>query len=507
MNKLSARISTVLAAAALGACGGGSGGDSPPAGGGGTGGTPPAAIQIATTGIITGFGSVWVNGVRYDTSRASVYKDGDPATEDDLRIGQIVRVRGDVDDDRVNGRADRIDFDDNVEGPIESIDLANGVLVVLGQTVLVGSDTSFDDDFSPRSLAGLAVGDVVEVSGFVNSAGEILATRIEKDDDDGPYEVTGKVVDLDIAAKRFTIGGLRVDYSTAMLEDFPAGGPSEGDTVEVKGRQFSSDGALLASKVELESDNRGRSRDDDDDDHDIEIEGLITRFVDATDFDVAGRPVRTTSATRYEDGGVGDLAADVKVEVEGRYDADGVLVAEKIEFKRDNTVRIEGPVSAIDASGTITVLGVRVTTDPMTRFEDKTDDDDVDRFRTSDLRVGDWVEVRGYEEPAGSNDVRARRLERVDADDEVEVRGPFRNPQAPGFQVLSINVDTDAATEFEDDDDSISAAEFFDRAPGRIVEVDGTWDGVRLLADEAEIEGDDDRDFDDDRGDDRGNGT
>lgn len=352
MNKLTARISAVLAAAALGTCGGGSGGGSA------AGGAPTTTTPIVTTGTITGFGSVYVNGVRYDTSRASVYKDDDRATENDLRIGQIVRVRGSVAEDGGSGRADRIDFDDNVEAPIDSIDLTNGVMVALGQTVLVSGDTSFDDDISPRSLAGLAVGDLVEVSGFVDSTGRILATRIERDDDGGPYEVTGKVAELDTVARRFTIGGLRVGYSAAMLEDFPSGAPSTGDTVEVKGTQVTADGTLLATKVELEFDSRGRSRDNSDDDHDIEIEGLITRFVDATDFDVAGRPVRTTSTTRYEDGVVGDLATDVKVEVEGQYDAQGVLIAEKVDFKRDNAVRLEGPVTAIDASGAVSVLRI-----------------------------------------------------------------------------------------------------------------------------------------------------
>lgn len=243
MNKLTARISAVLAAAALGACGGGSGGGSA------AGGAPTTTTPIVTTGTITGFGSVYVNGVRYDTSRASVYKDDDRATENDLRIGQIVRVRGSVAEDGGSGRTDRIDFDDNVEAPIDSIDLTNGVMVALGQTVLVSGDTSFDDDISPRSLAGLAVGDLVEVSGFVDSTGRILATRIERDDDGGPYEVTGKVAELDTVARRFTIGGLRVGYSAAMLEDFPSGAPSTGDTVEVKGTQVTADGTLLATKV------------------------------------------------------------------------------------------------------------------------------------------------------------------------------------------------------------------------------------------------------------------
>ncbi|RXM07868.1 hypothetical protein EO238_29000, partial [Citrobacter sp. AAK_AS5] len=80
---------------------------------------------------------------------------------------------------------------------------------------------------------------------------------------------------------------------------------------------------LVASRLEKHSSSLSGSSDDDAD-----LEGLVTRFASATDFDVAGQAVTTTAATRYEGGSAADLALDVNVDVEGGFDSGGRIVAE-----------------------------------------------------------------------------------------------------------------------------------------------------------------------------------
>ena len=162
----------MLALSLLG-CGGGGGGD----GNNQVSGIDRGGITIAQ-GPINGFGSVIVNGVRYSTTGATITIDDQPGVESDLRVGQVVRVEGQLDAGGTTGTATRVSYDDDVEGPIQSID-RSATLVVLGQTIMVGPSTSFDDRISPRSLAGLAVGDRIEVSGLVTAGGVIEATRIE----------------------------------------------------------------------------------------------------------------------------------------------------------------------------------------------------------------------------------------------------------------------------------------------------------------------------------------
>src|SRR5262249_51344662 len=140
------------------------------------------------------------------------------------------------------------------------------------------------------------------------------------------------------------LNGLTVDYSAATLEDFPSGAPADGDVVEVHGSGLGGGGELLATRVQREDGPFAGVGDD----VQVEVEGLVTRFASATDFDVAGEAVTTTDGTTYENGSVADLALGIKVEVEGRVDDSGVLVAEKVSFRRENDVRIEATVDAVD---------------------------------------------------------------------------------------------------------------------------------------------------------------
>ncbi|MFZ2988859.1 MAG: hypothetical protein WA086_12770, partial [Ideonella sp.] len=72
------------------ACGGGGSADTDAS----TGGTPGASTLTAfTSGSISGFGSVIVNGVRFDDSNATVEDDdGGRHGRDDLKLGASVEI-------------------------------------------------------------------------------------------------------------------------------------------------------------------------------------------------------------------------------------------------------------------------------------------------------------------------------------------------------------------------------------------------------------------------------
>jgi len=485
MNSTKGRLIMMAAVAlAVAACGGGGGGDDSQGGV-----TPPPVGTSKTrivTGAISGFGSIIVNGVRYDTSGADVRVEDRAGSITELAVGQVVRIEATV-DDRGGARAARVEQHRLLQGTVQVVDVAAGTITVAGQVVIVDADTSFDDSIPGASLAGIAVGDRLEVHGFAGADGRSRATRVERAAaGETEVEVTGFVTALDAPARRFRVGTLLVDYSTATLEDFGAAGPANGDLVEVKGREFLGDGALRAQQVDKED-----GRDDDSSSGDeSEIEGLVTRFVSASDFDVAGRPVTTTAGTTYVGGTAANLGPNVKVEVEGTIDASGVLVAVKVAFKRSGSVEISAPVEAVDAAaGTLRALGITIVVNASTRVEDHEGDDQF--FALGDLRVGDWVEVRGYPDGSAGGRVVATRLERDDAEDEVELRGPASDLQQPRLRILGVAVETTPATEFEDEELRIDAATFFARANGAIVDVEGSWNGATLTADKAQIERED----------------
>jgi len=285
-----------------------------------------------TTGTITGFGSIIVNGVRYETTGQTEYEiDDGPGGQDDLRVGQQVTIRWDSTDDGVTRRSQSVRYQDNVKGPIASIDVPGQSLVVLGQVVLVDPATLLGPGISPADITGLVPGQFIRVSGLLDANRAIRATRIDLLNPGGDdYEVRGIVESLDVLTDTFVINGLTVDYSQATNPPALA----NGQFVEVEGDTFDSgSGTLFADKVEIEDDDLPGGDDGDDG----EVEGYITRFVSPTDFDVAGVRITTNAQTRFEGGAVLDLALNVKVEVEGAFNSSGVLVAAEVEFEDDDS--------------------------------------------------------------------------------------------------------------------------------------------------------------------------
>jgi len=442
------------------------------------GGIDGGGRRVYAVGPINGFGSVIVNGVRYDTSTATIAADGTAVDESALKPGQIVRIL--ATGAAGSEVAETVAFDDNVEGPIGAVDLAGGRLTVLGQSVLVSSATAIDDGADGDTLDALSVGDVVEVSGYLGGGGQTVATRIDRSGSTD-FEVFGRAADVDTAGFTFRINDLTVDYSQASLEGFTAGNVTGGDLVEVRGSTTAAADSLTASRV-IRFETVGEL---DLDDADVDIEGLVTDFVSATEFAVSGIPVTTDAATTYEDGVAADLGLDVLLEISGRFDPNGRLLADSIEFEDDGFVEIEAAVESVDvAAGEVVLLGITVRIEDDTRFED--DDSGLRSFGIDDLAVGDWLEITGVQADPASNVVLARTLERDDPEDEVSLQGIAGDLADPGFSILGVPIITDGNTEFDDTD----RATFFSEADGQIVEVEGSWDGTRILADEVELEDD-----------------
>jgi hypothetical protein len=477
-------ILMVLALGQISACGGGGSSDTP------TLQPPPPTGGIGRTGFaygpITTFGSIVVNGVRYDTSSADFTVNDAQGSQSDLRVGDVVIVKGSVNSDGVTGTADTVSFEDAVTGPVQDVDLALSLLVVMGQTVLVGPDTSFDDSFAVASLEGVAIGTIVEVSGQYNAGGDIIATRIEPKPAGTQLEVHGMVSGLNGGASTFQINDLVVDYGAAMLDNFPGGQIANGDFVEAKGNSLGAANELIATSVELE----GVLPAVDDGDFG-EIEGFITRFASAQDFDVAGFPVTTDGSTVFEGGTAGDLGLNIKVEAEGSVNSAGVLVATKIDIRRAKAVRATAVLDSVNAGAeSVMLLGITVTVDNLTRLEDKSDAR-VEPLTVADLNAGDYVEVRGDEFPAGSGTILATILERDDPDTETILQGFVESVSDPSLTILGVTIETGPGTVFRDENDAvISSAEFFNRlADNDLVKAQGTETSATVItAEEVEFE-------------------
>lgn len=476
---MKSRMLLVLAAAVtLIACGGGGGTGAVTSGinGGGINGINGGGIAL---GPITGFGSVFVNGIEFSTAGSSISVDGASGTESQLKIGQLVEVRGTINSTAGTGTATSIASSDQFEGPVQSIDLPGLSFTLLGNVVRVTGATVFDNSFATPSLAGLTLNQWVEVSGLRNSAGDVVATRIEPRTANGEIELNGTVSALNTAARTFRLGNATVNYSAAANI---IGTLADNACAEVKGTSFSGT-TLNASRVEVK--NCGLTANNNDLG---EIEGFVTRFVSATDFDVGAQKATTNASTTYSGGVVGDLALNKRIEIEGTFNASAVLVASKISFKSDTTSRLTGTIDALNATNkSLTIFSVTISTSNATSFDDNSSAN-ARPFGFAQLRAGDYLELRGAEGSTPLTAV-ATVIVRRNLDARRELQSIARNVAAPNFTLVGVTVNTTSSTEFRDlNGNSLTQAQFFSQISGRGVKVRGSWNGSAFAATRAEME-------------------
>ena len=468
-----------LTALGLTACGGGGSGDS-------SSGTGSQANTV--TGVITGFGSVFVDGVKYETDNASFNVDGVSASEDDLAVGMVVTLTGTVNADGSTGFANSIVFEHEVEGVVIANNyLSDQTLDIMGQTIIVDDSTIFESKIAGvTTIDQIAVDNIVEVSGYPTGNGTIHATRLEvkkqsKEIDD-TLEVKGVVSNLDTSAQTFTLGSLTVDYSTAILDDIT--NLSDGLYVEVESTQALNGTTLIASEIELEDD--GAMDYSGDDGEEMEFEGIVASVGDDNSFVVNGQTVHYNNATEFEYGDLSDLVVDTKVKVEGEFNADGNLIAEEIKFKVHGELEVSGLIDSIDTeNGTFNMMGNTFHINNHTIMLDEQDEFVTPEryFNIDDLSSNEWVEVHFYQD--GDGNLVATKFERDDYDDSDDDYWSVEG------LISAIDTDTDVMVVAGVTVD-FSAFPSFNANIGTEVEVDGSYNNGVFIATEIELEDDDD---------------
>ena len=449
--------------------------------GGDNGGTPASASAVSI-GTMTK-GSVIVNGVTFVEDNATRITGDDTAkVSADLQSGMTVRVRGRINSDDVSGTAERVEIENEVRGAIEA--KAGDTITVHSQTVLVDGGTVFANGSPSNNLAGLAVGDNVEVHGQRDVAGVIRATRVEDlgagaVDDEVRGIVGGLSGNLALGGS-FTIGALSIS-TNATTSVTPAGSAIvNGTLVEV---HLNASG--VATRIHLED---GDDEFDPAEGEEFEVEGFVSGFTSlSSTFKVNNQTVQASSSTRFDGGLKGDLANDVKVEAEGHLSS-GILVANKIAFKE--TVRIE---SNATTTGSANLLGKTVLVTSKTEFSSNL-------TGTTGIAQNDGLRIRGFVNNDGS--ITATRVEKqsnpVDADKNI-LQGPVtsKNSTSKTLVILGITVNASGVmsriSDDSPDDNDVAFANidafFAAITEGRtIVKAKGTFSGSTISATEIEIE-------------------
>lgn len=311
-----------LGAALIAGCGGG--------GGVGSGGTGAPIAE----GTVTGFGSVIVDGVRFDDAMASaptIEREAGRTERLELRLGHhvVMNFEGAAEN---TGSAQAIQVEPEIIGRVASVDAGAGVLVVLGQAVVVNADpkvgpvTQFGSPWTGIGSVSVDAGIEVHAVWRLDSGTGIrrlMATRLEpRNEANVPLRVSGVVSAAE--GQTLRIGALSVDVSSAPSS------ASVGQSVVVFAPASAFNPAtqtLVASNVRVKA--REMST----------IDGYLGGVVDQLSvsdktFQLHGVQVRYANATVE---GKSALGNGQYVRVRGQFDGATVLQATRVTVRSDGS--------------------------------------------------------------------------------------------------------------------------------------------------------------------------
>lgn len=398
---LPAAMASLVAAVVVAACGGGGSTDTASGSNSGT-----ATVASVSSGTITAFGSVYVNGRRYGTSGAKVIDDdtGAVATAgSNLEVGMVVDVKTASGGSGLSSTAEAAELHVHplARGVVDASDTTASTLSVMGQSVQLTASTNYSDhracataatptctavtsqaDLTATSGSGSSAtaGSYVAVHGYLYSASsgsaQIVATLVSVQDAPTSANFGYKVEGLVTAASgtSLTIGGLTVDLASATCKSSSttvacSGAYSVGQVVSVgsatrpalPATSFTASRSRLASKIAVETDGAT-----------VELEGKVSA-VGATSFVLRGVTVKASAIATLP--AVGDI-----VQVSGTVTAGGQgVTATSVTVVRAASSRaygLEGDFSAVvevtaGSAYTVNVLGQTVTINTNTLLADR----------------------------------------------------------------------------------------------------------------------------------------
>jgi len=300
----------LVVTAFLTACGAGSESSSTSS----TGNKTVGVVTAATNSQIT------VSGSSFNTGGSTV-NSNEIASVADVHPGMVVTVHADD-----SGNAEEIEYDAEVEGIVDSI--GTGVMVVMGQSVDISQNPAFVSEMpAVTDINNIPVGAMVEVSGYSDSMGNIVATYVRLEDhmadENDEMELEGIITALDTTGGTFMIGDQLINYDPASisltLED--------GLNVEVK-IAMDTAGSLHATEIEIEDNHSEDGHEGDS----VDIQGMVSGELGLDgSFTIDGEMVILGDTVHFEDGLNTDSITDGAIlEVEGQLNADGVLVVTEV---------------------------------------------------------------------------------------------------------------------------------------------------------------------------------
>jgi hypothetical protein len=320
--------------------------------GGGVGSGGTGMSEGVAQGTVSGFGSVIVDGDRFDDSQVPTLEETEPGvlTQTEARLGERVELEYDR-----SGAARRLMVQSALVGAVETVDAPSG-FTVLGQSVVVNNEprrgpvTQYAGGYT--GLGSVQAGEAVEVHGFVVRSGSgysIQATRVKKRTALPAYvKVTGLA--SDVGPADFRLGALVVGTATATV--LPEGRSLAGGQLvsvlaaadTLKPAQAAAPVRLRAAQVRIRSLGAVGTE--------VYVSGVISAYVPREfGFDLDGSRISYPGAVVSPAGSV--LLDGLYVQVRGVVTGEGTIRATAVKLRdgrSESEAELKGTIVAYDAA-------------------------------------------------------------------------------------------------------------------------------------------------------------
>ena len=440
--------------------------------------------HVTSSGVISGFGSVYVNGVRYTTKDSYIIANGRKSDEAALKVGMKVVVAAQKSSND-GSNALEVTYLADVIGAIDAIDLGDTSLTILGQTYLITKATKLDNVL----FTELTVGTFVELSAFENEYGNFMVSYLEIKEQQAEQQLTGTISKINKVNKTFTIGQLLVNYVDADV----TGLLNAGSLVLIKSKFPAIDNEFVADEVTAQGlilfiDGT------------LELAGIVEdmdKEEESTIIKLSGRKYALTDSSDFTQGDDEDLQIGSQVSliatVIEQESTTSIYPINSIRVELANEISLEGIVESI-TNDSFTIFSQVFSVDSYTQYEDDSEQE-LRNFNFSDIAIGDRLALDAYEV---NGLLISRKIQREETGaiehDSHDIEGIVDSidTHQTSFSVKGIVVLNDEHTEFEDVQGvNVDQATFFTSlALNDEVEVEIIYTVNGWLALEVEIDSD-----------------
>ncbi len=360
----------------------------------GTGIVAGAENQLIAYGPITQFGSIYVNGTKYEIDDAELEFVNDTGRSE-LSIGMMVQVQADW-QQQTDGvfNAQKVTFDHQIEGPINTIARHGDVtfLNILGTTVVVAGDTAID-----RSIPyQFDMGSVVTVSGITNEKNQLVATyialRSEVYREGQQVELESTVDSINATDQIIRLNGMDVDVSQARWKQGSLQTIGIAVRVEIVGQYDVATNRIIANQVRVKNNDLSLSKG-----NKLNVDTIVTDYKSLTQFRLNGYTANASEADILR-GNHESLRNGVRVRASGYINSDGIFEVHTLRIKPNANFAAKIPVSSVNPiTGEIGFLNLKAYAMSDTIYQSKLRA--INKyFSINDIEVGDWIEIQGVEE-------------------------------------------------------------------------------------------------------------